>query len=347
MFSEVRYNGKKYRIMTVYFKKHKIPVLVDANNERLIRSVGEKWNCNSSGVITCPYQYGGNTYDVKLHELVIAADAKRRQLGNDNLNDTINEQNKNKTILHIDKLGLDNRIENLMYDTQEKDITKNMKKKQRIVVLPSTSGISPDELPTYVWYIKPEGTHGERFIVNVGDIIWKTTSSRKVSLRYKLEEAKAYLRKLKQEQPDLFKSYSMNGDYNKAGEKLLESFYDIIYKAGFDNIKKISLPNATDKYLLPHQLESALEKKIFNANVLERNIGDKKGTIKMLPSEKSFKIGNLPDNCYYRPESAERGDHFVVKNHPKYIGTWSSSTSKNVKTIDKYKQLCEFLKTLQ
>lgn len=338
MFHKVLYNAKKYCIMPVYFKKNKIPVVIDACNEKIISSVSNKWTCNCSGVISCIYNFNGNSYNIKLHELIMSIST--------NQNPNIDTQKlQNKIVIHINRMCLDNRIDNLMYDITEKDTTKNMKKKQRSVTLPPDSGISPDELPTYVWYVRPEGTHNDRFVINIGNVLWKSTSSSKVSLRYKLEESKAYLRDLKQKQPELFKTYSMNGDFNKKGEELLESFYAIIYSAGYDNIKKISLPNATDKYLQPCSLDSHFEKVIFNEHVTNNN-SNNKHIIKLLPSDKHFTIGKLPEHTYYRPPTELRGGYFIVKNHPQYSGTWTTTTSKNISIIDKYKQLEEFLRTL-
>ena len=97
--------------------------------------------------------------------------------------------------------------------------------------------------------MKPDISHGERFLVEVGDVSWKTTSSRNLSLKYKLEEAKKYLRNLKQKRPDLFEEYSMNGDLNKYGLEQLTSFFEISQNAGYTNLKKINLSDNTDVYL--------------------------------------------------------------------------------------------------
>ena len=86
----------------------------------------------------------------------------------------------------------------------------NYKKKKRTVKLPEGCNIEPNELPTYIWYLKENGSHGSRFSVEVGNIKWKTTSSKKVSLRYKLEEAKKFLRELKKTNSDLFNKSSFN-----------------------------------------------------------------------------------------------------------------------------------------
>ena len=72
--------------------------------------------------------------------------------------------------------------------------------------------------------MKPDSSHGERFMVNIGDINWKTTSTNELSLKYKLEEAKMFLRHLLRSRPDLYEEYSMNGDFNKEGIDLLNSY---------------------------------------------------------------------------------------------------------------------------
>ena len=100
-----------------------------------------------------------------------------------------------------------------------------------------------------MWYLKEDNTHGERFIVDIGDIQWKSTSSKKVSLKYKLEETKKYLRFLKEDRNDLFSDYSMNGDLNSDGLNLIKSFVKISQDAGFKNINDISDTKNTNKYI--------------------------------------------------------------------------------------------------
>jgi len=323
MFKQIRYRNEKYCIMTVYFKKHKVPVLLNVCDEQLVKQVSEKWKCHSSGIVSCLYEYNENMYEIKLHELIMLYHHQDEK-----------EKYQNKSVFHINKMKLDNRIENLSYD-KKNEIT--IKKKKRILNLPEETDICPDEIPTYVWYNKPDMTHGERFVVKIKDIYWKTTSSKKLSLRYKLEEAKTYLRQLKKTTPEVFKEYSMNGDYSKTGERLLNSFYNIIDKAKFTSIKKIILPQLTKKYLQHHQINNSDEKKLFR-NILKN---EKIRNIK-LPKN----INNLPEHCYYRPKTNKRGEYFLIRNHPKYSKTWTSSSSKKLSLDDKYKQLLLFLNSL-
>lgn len=337
MFRTIIYKNKEYCVMEVLYKNNKVPVIFDSEFEPVIKRVSEKWNCGTFGIVSCNYYnpVDEKNYTIKIHDLIMSIIKQQKKLSP--------SYNQDKIILHINKLGLDNRGENLMYDTKDKTITKNMKKRQRYLSLPENCNIEPSELPTYVWYAKPEGTHGERFVVKIGDILWKSTSSKKVSLRFKLEEAKNFLRKLKQENPELFKLYSMNGDYNLSGEQLLKSFFDIIYKAGYTHIRKIDLPHLTDEVLSPKSISSPLENSIFKNNVMTRPLHSARQIIKTLPPN----IPKLPQYCYYRPETSVRGECFIIKNHPKIIKCVYTSTSKNVSLQNKYEQLLKLLKSLE
>lgn len=333
MYKRIEHDGKKYCIMTVFYKENKVPVLFDQEYEEQIKSFNKNWKCNTFGNIFCLHSYNNSTYEIKLHEIIMALHEKKLNISHEN--------NSDKTILHINKLGIDNRIDNLMYDMTNKDITKNMKKKKRTIVLPENCGINPNEIPTYVWYVKPEGTHGERFIVILDKVKWKSSCSKKLSLRYKLEETKAYLRLLKQNKPELFSKYSMNGDYNAKGEELLKSFYDIIYQAGFSNIKKITLPCMTNEYLKPQNVMKS-ENILLTKNINAIINNEKRCTIKCLPSG----ISDLPKKCYYHPETSSRGSYFIMKINNENINMKSkyliSSTSKNISDEEKYKQIIKF-----
>jgi hypothetical protein len=118
-----------------------------------------------------------------------------------------------------------------------------------------------------MWYLKPNDTHDERFNIEIGDIKWKTTSSSKLSLRYKFEEGKKYLRELKEARPEIFLENSMNGEFNLEGKKLLKSFFEISKKAGFNNLKNLSTDNLTDRYLK----EKLKGLTVFEKEILKNN----------------------------------------------------------------------------
>lgn len=238
----IRYRNKYYAVVDINYKGSKIPIVLDWQDFKVINGLNRQWKSNKLGFASCNHEYNGEVKEVCMHEIVMALKQE------DN-----NESIINRPIIHINRVGLDNRRENLIYDTPDKDVNKNIKKKKRTITLPKNSGIKPEEIPTFVWFMKPDPTHGERFVVEIAGINYKTTSSRNISLKEKLEEAKQFLRQLKKENPDLFLDYSMNGDYNSYGIELLDSFYDIIYKAGFDNIERIYDNNNTEKLLKPRK----------------------------------------------------------------------------------------------
>jgi hypothetical protein len=258
---------KAYMIINLEYKQIDVPIIIDYNDYKIINSINKTWSINESGMVSCYHTTNDVTSEVYLHEIIMSLKLKDE-----------NKEKQQRSILHINKLGIDNRRENLIYDIVNKQTNKNTKKKKRIIELPEESGINPDEIPTYVWYMKPNDSHGERFLVDIGDVQWKTTSSKKLSLRYKLEEAKKYLRELKDERPELFQEYSMNGEFTKDGKELLKSFYIIIKKAGYKHLKKVSTDNLTNTYLKEHGSLTKQEKKLLNSNKLLG--GGKKSTKK-------------------------------------------------------------------
>lgn len=229
----ISYNSSKYVIFSVYYKnKLKLPGLLDFDDFKIIHKSDKKWRCNDNGFIVCSHTCDGITRDVLMHELVMLIH---------------NKNNDKKKILHLNRIGLDNRKENLIYD--DENINRNIKKKKRTIILPKDSGINPDNIPTYIWYMKPDESHGSRFVVKIGDVKYTTTSAKDVSLNDKLEEAKMFLKNLFEERKDLKDEYSMNGDYNVLGKDLLHSYYNIVERSGYDHIKKYIPENNTTKLL--------------------------------------------------------------------------------------------------
>lgn len=259
----VNYDNKKYGIIKITYQSHEIPTILNYNDYTQIKKMNVKWKCNNSGYVYCNYINNGVSKDIYLHELVMA----------------LNNKKSNHSILHINKIGVDNRLENLMFDTPDKEMNKNIKKKTRTIKLPKNCGVEPNQIPTYIWYMKADDSHGERFVVDIGNFKWKTTSSKDLSLKYKLEEAKLFMRELLRHNPKLIDEYSMNGDLTKEGKELLKTFYDIIHLAGFKHIKRIDSGNSTRKLLKPNHNS-------LKTNLIESCKLDKKSESDLLITKK-------------------------------------------------------------
>ncbi|MBA42414.1 MAG: hypothetical protein CMF62_00205 [Magnetococcales bacterium] len=313
--------------MNLRYTGKNLPIVLEKEDFDYINKLNKNWKYHQAGLISCLHTHDDKTKEIFMHNIIMALKDRGDM--------------KDNPVVHINKIGLDNRRENIIYDTQNKNFKKNLKKKKRTIKLPEDSGIEPDEIPTYVWYLKENGSHGDRFAVEIGNLKWKTTSSKKMSLRYKLEQAKKYLRDLKNNKPEYFYDFSMNGDLTKKGEDLLKSYKLIVKKAGYLNIdyipafKKFNIENLTDKYLEDHsyKINSSFEKNLL----LENKEEQKRSSINKL---------KLPKYVYFKSEYKNRGAYFYVDKHPKQDSSWQSTSSKKVSLAEKYKELVRYLKKL-
>jgi hypothetical protein len=215
---QISYKSKSYVILQSTYKSQRIPILIDAETFAYIKSSLTGWTLHSTGFLSKKININGESKNIFLHEIPMMIFEKKL---------------KPIPILHQNKISIDNRYSNLLYDDTDKDQTKNLNKKSRIIDL-TESNIDAEDIPTFIWYINPDSSHGERFQVEIGPCRWKTCSSKKYCLRYKLEEAKKFLRHIKLTRPDFFCSYSMNGDLNKVGLDKKKEFYEIIKLGGFE-----------------------------------------------------------------------------------------------------------------
>ena len=252
---DVSYNNKKYTIIKIPYKTYKVPILLNKQIYDTIIGYNKNWTLNSSGYLYTTV----NNKSIYLHDVIYKLS---------------NKTNSKYPIIHLNKIPLDYRIENLIEDKPNKNIKKNLHKKSRTIQL---KNINVNDIPSFIWYMKDDGVHGERFQIELGNIKWKTTSTDKLSLRYKLEEAKKYLRQYKEQNNDNFLENSMNSDLNIHGINLKKEFYKILEKNNM--YYKYTFSNNTDE-LLKENFKglTEIEMKLLN----DFNINNEQSTYKRL-----------------------------------------------------------------
>ena len=240
---------------------------------------------------------------------------------------------------HINRITTDNRTSNLRLISQS-DQNKNQSKQTRNVNLPQNCGVNSQDIPTFIWYVKANGSHGDRWCIEIkGKYSWKTTSSKEYTTKCKFELVKKHLRNLIDLQPELFIGHCMNGELSDIGKKLEMEYIDILRLAGYnytyinDNLKNYLQKDFNglkdDEIKLVNEFEENIETDTFNEDVVRRQGME------------------IPKYCYYFKPTDKRGDGYcITRLHPtqKELGKdWLTTKSKKVSKKEKYKQMIEYL----
>jgi hypothetical protein len=204
---------KKYIVCTVYKNNEPIKFVFDKEDEEKVKS--KFWHCTSVGYISSSQHIDGKDRCLLLHRLVMnKLDFPGRGV--------------TETVDHINRNPLDNRKENLRILTSQTDQNLNQSKKKRSVMLPENCGINPDDIPKHVWYIKANGSHGDRFAIEfkTENILWKTTSSKRLPLIEKLNQAKYQLAEFYNQYPYLdpnnLEKLAQENKLNDSFEKIIK-----------------------------------------------------------------------------------------------------------------------------
>lgn len=185
-YSEIEVDGIKCVKGSCRHKDSKLEFIIDTDDFDRVKS--RHWYSMTSGkYVGCKININNKSHSVGLHNFIM----KRFEFPG---------QGAKESVDHINRNGLDNRKCNLRVVSQS---LQNVNKKTR-----SRTAQLPDGIPTlpkHIWYIKPHGLHGDRFCIELKTegIIWKTTSSKKVTIEEKLEDAKKRLEELYKEFPYL------------------------------------------------------------------------------------------------------------------------------------------------
>jgi hypothetical protein len=337
----VEYNDKEYIVAYALFKNKHILHVFDADDKEKV--CFNSWCYQNDGGYLGRTFYtddeDNNKKTLCLHNLVM------NKL-------TFEGKGQQHTVDHINRVGRDNRKENLRMATSQSAQNFNTKKRERKIELPEGCDITPDMIPRNVWYIHPNGKHGDGFCIeikgvqtlNEGRFTWKSTRSTKVSLKVKLQETKLKLEEIAKNNPEL-QELSNLGNEEKRNE-LINSFNAILEKSGY--------PEEVIKANLVELITDAPTQVVINNNeeqmaktVTDLHASGKK--INKLPLDCGVTPDMVPKYCYYTPANDKSGDRFVVDRHPG-LGDkrqWSTSTSKKVNTITKFESLIEKLKEIE
>lgn len=198
-YVKVTYKSKEYCVCKIKQKDSDVLFVID--NDDLDRVLLYSW-------YKITHRYIATSVDNKtilLHRLIMNKIGKKDDDNDDDDDDT------NLTIDHKNRIFTDNRKSNI-HEVTKSEQNINKKGKNKSSELPKDGGISIDDIPKFVWYSKSRGKIGEYFEVRINtipgmdDIHWCSTSASDLSLKFKLEHAKKYLRSLRDSKPDIFKS---------------------------------------------------------------------------------------------------------------------------------------------
>lgn len=328
----VEYNNKKYIVGYTIFKgTDKLFVFDDDKKDKVIN---RQWKFDSNG------GYISHTYFEDKERTT------KRNLGLHNLvmnRLSFNGKGQHHTVDHINRIGRDNRCENLRILTQTHQ-NINQAKRERTIELPEGCDIDPQTIPKNIYYRKASGAHGERFSIDIklGDgnrIRVETTKSKSIDLKTKLKFAILKLEEIKKTYPELQEIKDID-DIDKRNE-LTKSFNEILKISGYP--ARIINENLVDCEKLDETEFNEDEKKTAK-KLLE--VGTR-GLKCKLPQDCGITHKMIPKYCYYVPESETRGDKFVIDRHPKLVENgdrqWSTTARKTISTKDKYTALIEKL----
>jgi len=133
------------------------------------------------------WHFASGSYIATSVKVDISGVEKKRELY---LHSLLMKPGPTQAVQHISKNGLDNRRQNLRLVDDSVAAIGHAKKK-RNVELPALCGIRPEDIPKHIWYVQANGYHRDRFAIEfkTEGILWKSTSSKEVSLKDKLDQA--------------------------------------------------------------------------------------------------------------------------------------------------------------
>lgn len=331
--SNVVYNNKKYTVGYCSRGNEEILFVIDFDKNNSI--INDKWYynkdtkyiyrnyINNEGIKSFLYQHIYMIYGLTL------------------------EQDHAFSIDHINQIGRDNRLENLRKLTiSHQNINRG--KLKRNIELPEGCGINPQDIPTNIYYRKPQGLHGDRFYVEIKysdpPFLKDSTSSKSIDLKTKLQQAIYILEEYKKKNPEY--ALLVDGIKNIDNRNdLRKSFNEIIKLSGFPQeiIEQNLVPVEDETEVIEDQEAQDLAKQLIDQGY--------KNITSSLPLNCGVTPDMIPKYCYYKPAKDKRGDKFIIERHPKLtekgVRQWATTESKTKTTKEKFDLLIEKYKELE
>jgi hypothetical protein len=342
-YKEVTYKKKGYIVCLVEYNGEKHLFVFDKKNQEKV--FGKPWHYKKGrkGYIAHQYFKNNKTKTLYLHNFL--------------MNFTPNGMGSKITVDHINRVPLDNREANLRLADKYEQIQnqgKRKKKNDSNKVL-KDAGIEPDDIPKFISLNKHKEDYN--FMIAIDNVYYYCSStSSSTSLKCKLEQAKRYLRLLYDDQPEIFDGMSLCGELTKKGLKLRKSYNKILKLSGFPDIEKylVQTKFKTFEECVKENFEGLSEDEItFVKKISLEEPVKRRRTFKVkIPSEVGITADDLPKHVTYVATTEKCGDFFRIINHPilqeKYNKTvWKTSTSMFVSSVEKYKELLDFLPNLE
>jgi hypothetical protein len=342
-FRDVEYNKIKYTVIKSNTKTNKNLFVIDIENKDKVQS--RNWHKNmATGYIGSTVYENNIKKELYLHNFI-----------QNNL--ILGIKGQVQTIDHINRIPTDNRKENLRLLSQSAQ-NMNQSKRTRHIDLPKDCNIIVENIPKNVYFHKEDLRFGSYFEIDIKNMPdgsrfrKKSSKSKNISLKCKLEEIKKYLNELGKKYPTLIDERNINTEYGDKAIELIKSYNEIIKLSGFKFWEENIVPIPEQKKYTENDTKILSKKeKLIIKNVSIDNTNNKKKIISTLPINCQIKKEMIPKYCYYKSSDQKRGDCFIIDNHPllkkvENKGIWSTTTLRNISTDEKFFYLIQKLNQL-